>query len=320
MPLIREQKELYAYAMAEGFIIPAFNFYDLESLRALLEAAREEDSPIILEISRWAYANLQPLDPFLAFVETAAREYPVPVMLHHDYLPTLEDCRQAVDRGFLSISIDGSRLPFEENICLTRRAAEYAHERGAFVEAELGNVPGAGFSSESIYTDPGQAAEFIERTGCDALAVSVGTTHGGLRREQPLEIQHRLLGEIRQAVGETPLALHGAASRLREYSDKVNRFGGSVEPLTMASEEEVSRTAQGGVVKIYADMDNWLAVTGGLREYFSRHPQEFQPARYLPCGGRAMKEAARRKIQRVTGGAGRGQAFMRLLEERKNEA
>jgi fructose-bisphosphate aldolase class II len=309
MPLVNDQKLIYDFALKNKFIIPAFNFFDIESMRALFEAADEADSPVIAQISLPAYKNLAPIERFIPYFKSVAEKYRAPIMLNHDYLPSFEACKYAIDIGFPYVSFDGSRLPFEENVRATVQIVQYAHPRGIMVEAEIGNVAGVGFSPNSIYTEPKQAVEFVERTGCDALAVSAGTSHGGIKAEGPLQIQYTLLDEIKKAVGSTPLVLHGAASRPKAYTDKVNRFGGNVDDLCMATEESIEKTRHHGVVKIYADMDNWLSITGALRQYFSEHSGQFNPVQYMPLGGIAMKDAIMRKMTCVTKSVGWGNAF-----------
>lgn len=309
MPLVKNQNELYSYALKNHFIIPAFNIYDIDSMRAILDAAEETDSPIIVAISYKTHQNLRPIESFIRYFYDIVNYYSIPVMLHHDYLPDYESCKKAIDMGFQSVSFDGQRLPFEENMKISEMVAEYAHRNGAIAEAELGNVPGDGFVPSSVYTDPEQARIFVKNTGIDALAVSVGTSHGGLRTGKPLEIRYDLLRSIAAAVENHPLILHGAASRLKSYTDRVNRFGGSVEYLSMATEESVSETRFCGVAKIYADMDNWLSVTGALREVLSNKTEEICPINYLPFCGEAMKESAKQKIINVTKGAGYGKTF-----------
>ena len=310
MGLVANQRKLYAFARKNHFILPAFNFYDLESMRAIFEAAQEMDSPVIAQISLSAYGNLAPIHEFVPFVKTVTGQYSVPIMLHHDYLPDLTSCRHAVDLGFQSVSFDGSGLPYHENLYITQQVVEYAHIHGAIVEAELGNVPGDGFVAASVYTNPYQAAEFVRKTGCDALAVSAGTSHGGLRTGKPLEIEYGLLDKIKAAVGDIPLVLHGAASRPAAYTDRVNRYGGRVEYLSMTPEESVSEVRHHGVAKIYADMDNWLSVTGALRQFFAEKPDVFNPIQYMPAGGLAMKEAVKHKMEYVARSAGYGRGFL----------
>lgn len=314
MPIIKNQKKLYRFALDNKFIIPGFNIYDLESLRAVLSAAEETDSPVAVQISYGTYKNLAPIDSFVGFFFDIAEKCKVPVMLHHDYLPDLESCKYAVDIGFQSVSFNGQMLPFEENMRISAQVADYAHSHGAIAEAELGNVPGDGFAASDVYTDPQQAAEFVKRTGVDALAVSVGTSHGGLRRDKPLEIRYDLLDEISKAVEGTPLILHGAASRPRAYTERVNAFGGEVEYLSMATEEGVSEARNHGVAKIYADMDNWLSVTGALREYLSENKGAINPIQYMPLCGEAMKRAIIEKLEKVTKGCGCGKRFIEKCE------
>jgi len=315
MALVVNQRKLYAFALKNHFILPAFNFYDLESMRAIFEAAEELDSPVIAQVSLSTYANLNPVEQFVPFARAVAGQYRAPIMLHHDYLPDFNACCYAVDIGFQSVSFDGCGLPYHENMLITQQIVEYAHLRGALVEAELGNIPGDGFVSASVYTDPFQAAEFVRKTGCDALAVSVGTSHGGLRTKGSLNIEYDLLDKIKAAVGDVPLILHGAASRPRAYTDRVNHYGGNVGYLSMVPEEAISEVRLHGVAKIYADMDNWLSVTGALRQFYAQKPEVFNPILYMPVGGLAMKEAVKHKMQYVTKSAGFGREFWEYCNE-----
>ena len=302
------QNSLYQFALSNKFIIPAFNIFDIASARAVLDAAQEEDSPIIIQVSCSTHINLRPLDKFVRYLSDMSYEYDIPIMLHHDYLPTIEACEKAIDIGFQSVSFDGQNLPFEENADCLSKVVQYAHRNGVIAEGELGNVPGDGFVKESIYTDPEQAVLFCRDTSCDALAISVGTSHGGLRTDKPLEINYSLLDKISESTVK-PLILHGAASRPKEYTDYVNIFGGNVEYLMMAPEESINEAGKHGVVKIYADIDNWLSVTGALREYFYTNPQDINPIKYLPCYEEKMKSAVKRKIQNVSGSNGYGHLF-----------
>ena len=233
----------------------------------------------------------------------------MPVLGNHDHMQTVEDCRAAVDMGFPSVMFDGSHLPFEENVEKTRMVAEYAHARGVWVEAELGSIPGFEdiiFNEKSIYTNPEQARIFIEATGCDSLSVAVGTAHGGVRADKPLEINFTLLQEIKRAVGDTPLVLHGAASLPREYIDQVNSVGGQVEYLSMCPEETIEKSRHYGIAKANMDVDNFLKYTYTVRKFFRDQADQFNPFVYNTYASKAMEEACRHKMRCVTKSSGYG--------------
>lgn len=312
----KNQKELYLHALKHQYIIPAFNCFDAESMRAIVEAAQEEDSPVVLQLCMAMRTKVSPMEKFVRYVRDYLSESAVPVLLHHDHMQSEEACREAVDMGMPSIMFDGSQLPFEENIERTKHIATYAHERGVWLEAELGSIPGFEdmvFSDKSIYTGPDQAAEFIERTGCDSLSVAVGTAHGGVRANGPLEIQFELLTEIRRAVqraaGEFPLVLHGAASLPVSYIDEVNAYGGKVEYLSMCTEETISETRHFGVAKANMDVDNFLKYTYTIRRIYHEQPGRFNPFEYHTEACAAVKEACRHKMREVTKSSGFGRDF-----------
>ena len=312
MPLINNQKALYQHALQNEYIMLASHICGLMSMKALVEAAEEENSPIIIQVGTGTREVFSPYPKFIKYLRDFCADYKAPVLLNHDHMQSVEDAMWAIDNGLPSIMFDGSHLPFEDNVAQTRRIVDYAHERGAWVEAELGNIPGFEdmvFSAKTVYTDPGKAAEFIDRTGCDSLAVAVGTAHGGVRAGKPLEIDFDLLGRLKKAVGATPLVLHGAASLPRPYIDEVNKYGGAAEPLDMCPETTIEKTRRHGVAKTNMDVDNMLVVTGAIRKHFAEHPEDYNHTRYLKVAAKALKGEIRRKMRDVTKSSGRGSSF-----------
>lgn len=313
MALVLNQRELYQHAVSHEYIIPAFNCFDIESMRAIVMAAEEEDSPVVLQVCMAMHNKVHPLGKFVSYIKDYLADAEAPVLLNHDHMQKIEDCMEAVDMGFPSVMFDGSHLLFEENVEKTKKVVEYAHANGRWVEAELGSIPGFEdiiFNAKSIYTNPEQAAEFIERTGCDSLSVAVGTAHGGVRANGPLEMDFTLLKEIKRAAGATPLVLHGAASLPKEYIDEVNAYGGTVEYLSMCLETTIEKSRHYGVAKANMDVDNFLKYTYTLRKFFTEHSDQFNPFDYNTLASSAMKEACAHKMRYVTKSAGFGTRFI----------
>jgi fructose-bisphosphate aldolase class II len=316
MALELKQKELYQHALNNKYIIPAFNCFDIESMRAIVKAAEDEDSPVVLQVCMAMHDKVYPLEKFISYAKDYLSDIKVPVILHHDHMQRIEDCFDAVDIGFPSVMFDGSQLPFEENVKKTKKIVEYAHAQGVYVEAELGSIPGFEdevFSEKSVYTNPIQAQEFIRQTGCDTLSVAVGTAHGGVRADGPLNINFKLLQEIKSAVGTTPLVLHGAASLPKEYIDEVNAYGGTVEYLSMCLEETIEQSRHYGVAKANMDVDNFLKYTYTLRRFFNESSDQYNPFEYLTLASESMEEACAAKMRLVTKSSGFGNRF--LMEE-----
>lgn len=320
MPIITNPKLLYKHALENKYIIPAFHVWGIESVKAVLAAAEEEDSPVIMQILTPTLDNVAPFPTFLETIRGYAKECPVPVIVNRDHSPSIEAALEAVDMGFPSVMFDGSALSFEENVRKTKQVTEYAHSHGVWVEAELGSIPGLEdevFSTHTKYTDPDQAAEFLERTGCDSLAVAVGTAHGGVQAKEHLKIDFELLGRLKAVVKDVPLVLHGAAALPRELIYEVNRFGGEVEYLMMCEEETIEKTRLYGVAKANMDVDNWLAVTAALRKQFVEMPGMFNPIIYMKETEKAMCTVVRHKMRDVTRSAGFATDFFR---REKNES
>lgn len=316
MPFIEKPKDLYKYAVKNKFTMPAFHIFGIDTIKAVLEAAEEEDSPVIMQLFEYTYDVCTPFPAFFTYFKELCAESKAPVLLHHDHNGSVDGCKWAIDVGFPSIMFDGSHLPYEENVEKTKEVVDYAHERGVWVEAELGSIPGfeeAVISSATTeYTKPEKAAEFIEKTGCDSLAVSVGTAHGGVEGDAPLEIDFELLGKIRESVGEDyPIILHGAASLPKGYIDEVNKWGGKVEQLMMCTEETIKKATDYGIAKANMDVDNMLAFTAAVRKFLVEKPEEYNHLMYLMQAKQAFKDAVKHKMHNVTMSSGHGANFMK---------
>ena len=312
MPLCKDYGALYRHALQNEYILPACHAWGLESLKAILTAAVEMRSPVIIQLLTATMNSVGPLPKLIRCARDYAEDADVPVLLNFDHAPSVEAAKAAVDMGMPSVMFDGSAFPLEKNIATTRDVVEYAHTRGVWVEAELGSIPGMAdlsFTNGDRYTKPEEAARFIRETGCDALAVAVGTAHGGVRAPKPLEIDFVLLDEIRHAVSGTPLVLHGAASLPKEEIDQVNRYGGEVEYLMMCREETIAETRHHGVAKVNMDVDNWLRVAATLRRQFVEQPSLFDPITYMGRTIGAMADAVAHKMKRVTMSAGFADTF-----------
>lgn len=317
MPYIKHPKSLYMHAHKNHYIMPACHISGLASLHAILDGAQRADSPIVLQIGRPAYDIFQPFDSFFSHFKNVCDEYDIPVLLNHDHIPSVDLCKQVLEAGFPSVMFDGSHLPYEENIAATREVVQYAHERGAWVEAELGNIPGFEdmvFAKNTVYTEPEKALDFIRQTGCDSLAVAVGTAHGGVKAGHPLEIDFDLLARIYETVGEYPLVLHGAASLLKELIDRVNQFGGQADYLDMCTESTIAKTRMFGITKANMDVDNMLVITGALREHFVRTPDNYNHIKYMKEVQQALSDEIQRKIKNVTCSGGFGRAYLERKE------
>ena len=308
-------RDLFKKAVKGGYAIPAYNFNNLEQLQAIIMAASETESPVILQVSSGArkYAN-QTLLRYLAqgAVELAkelGRGQSVPIALHLDHGDSFDLCVSCVESGFSSVMIDGSHLPYEENIALTRKVVEYAHRYEVTVEAELGVLAGVedDVSAEShTYTEPDQVEDFVNKTGCDSLAISIGTSHGAYKFKpgQKAEIRLDILREIETRIPGFPIVLHGASSVPPDLVEKINRFGGRLEDAIGISEPQLREAAKSAVCKINIDSDGRLAMTGAIREVFVAQPGEFDPRKYLGPAREALKEMYKHKIVAVLGSAG----------------
>ena len=318
-------KEMFAKAIEGGYAIPAFNFNNMEQMQAIIQAAAETKSPVILQVSKGArqYAN----GTLLRYMAEGAVEYAKElgwenpqIVLHLDHGDSFETCKSCIDSGFSSVMIDGSHLPYEENIALTKKVVEYAHAHGVTVEGELGIL--AGVEDEVVaehhtYTQPEEVVDFTTRTGVDSLAISIGTSHGANKftPEQctrnaegvlvPPPLAFDILAEIEKELPGFPIVLHGASSVPQEEVATINKYGGALKDAIGIPEEQLRKAAASAVCKINIDSDSRLAMTASIREVFAKNPAEFDPRKYLGPARENMKKIYKHKIEAVLGSAGK---------------
>lgn len=302
MPLV-SPREMFSKALADGYAVGAFNVNNMEIVQAITAAAEEEKSPVILQVSKGArsYAGRTYIRKL---VEAACAETSVPLVLHLDHGADFEICKACVDDGFTSVMIDGSHLPFEENVALTRKVVDYAHDRGVWVEAELGRLAGVeeDVSSEhSHYTDPAEAEEFARRTGCDSLAVAVGTSHGAYKFSGTATLDFDRIDRIASLLPGLPLVLHGASSVPQEAVASLNSHGGKVTGASGVPEDLLRRAANSAVCKINIDTDIRLVFTAAIRETLTADPGVFDPRSYLAPARDAVKKMVAHKMRHVLG-------------------
>ena len=313
-------KDMFAKAYNGGYAIGAFNVNNMEIVQGITEACKEENAPVILQVSKGAraYANHTYL---VKLVEAAVIECPeIPVALHLDHGPDFETCKACIDGGFTSVMIDGSAHSFKENIEVTRKVVEYAHDHGVVVEGELGTL--AGIEDEvshetGSYTRPEEVQEFVEKTGVDSLAIAIGTSHGAYkfkpeqctRNEKgilvPPALRFDILEEISRLIPGFPIVLHGSSSVPQEWVKVVNEFGGKMPDAIGVPEEQLRQAAQLSVCKINIDSDLRLAMTGTVRKFFAENPSKFDPREYLKPARANIKELVRHKLRDVLGCAGK---------------
>ena len=310
MPLINT-KEMLEKAYAGGYAVGAFNVNNMEIVQGITEAAKELNSPLILQVSSGArkYANHIYL---MKLVEAALEETGLPIALHLDHGDTFELCKSCIDGGFTSVMIDGSHHSFEENIELTRRVVEYAHLRGVTVEGELGRLAGVEddvnvSAEDASYTRPEEVEEFVTKTGVDSLAIAIGTSHGAFKFKPGQEPQLRfdILEEIERRLPNFPIVLHGASSVVPEYVKMINENGGAMADAIGIPEDMLRKSASMAVCKINIDSDLRLAMTGTIRQYFNEHPDHFDPRQYLKPARENVKRMVAHKIKHVLGSENR---------------
>lgn len=307
MPLVTT-KEMFEKAYKGGYAIGAFNVNNMEIVQGITEACAEEKAPVILQVSKGAraYANHNYL---VKLVEAAIACNPdLPIALHLDHGPDFETCKSCIDGGFTSVMIDASSKPFDENIEITKRVVEYAHEHGVVVEAELGTLAGVEddvkvSAEDSSYTHPEEVAEFVERTGCDSLAIAIGTSHGAYKFKPGTKPQLRfdVLHECEKMIPGFPIVLHGSSSVPQEYVEMINKFGGAMPGAIGVPEDQLREAARSAVCKINIDSDLRLAMTGTIRKFFAEHPDKFDPREYLKPARANIKEMVRHKLVDVLG-------------------
>ena len=316
MPLVTST-EMFKKAYDGGYAIGAFNVNNMEIIQGITEAARECNAPVILQVSKGAraYANRTYL---VKLVEAAEIETKLPIVLHLDHGDSFETCKSCIDDGFTSVMIDASSKPFEENIEITRQVVEYAHAHGVVVEAELGTLAGVEddvkvSAEDSSYTRPEDVQEFVEKTGCDSLAIAIGTSHGAYkfkpeqctRNEKgilvPPPLRFDILEEVSLRLPGFPIVLHGSSSVPQEYVKMINENGGAMPDAVGIPEEQLRKAASMSVCKINIDSDLRLAMTGSIRKHFAEHPADFDPRQYLKPARANIKELVKHKIIDVLG-------------------
>ena len=316
MPLVTTT-EMFKKAYDGGYAIGAFNVNNMEIVQGITEAAKEVNAPLILQVSKGAraYANHTYL---MKLVEAAVIETGLPIALHLDHGDSFETCKSCIDGGFTSVMIDASSKPFAENIEITRKVVEYAHERGVVVEAELGSLAGVEdevnvSAEDSSYTRPEEVEEFVAKTGCDSLAIAIGTSHGAYKftpdqctiNEEgilvPPPLRFDILEDISKRLPGFPIVLHGSSSVPQNFVKMVNENGGNMPNAVGVPEEQLRKAAAMAVCKINIDSDLRLALTGTVRQYFNEHPDHFDPRQYLKPARSAIKELVKHKLINVLG-------------------
>ena len=316
MPLVTTT-EMFKKAYDGGYAIGAFNVNNMEIVQGITEAAKEVNAPLILQVSKGAraYANHTYL---MKLVEAAIIETGLPICLHLDHGDTFELCKSCIDGGFTSVMIDASSKPFEENIAITKQVVEYAHDHGVVVEAELGALAGVEdevnvSAEDSHYTRPEEVEEFVSKTGCDSLAIAIGTSHGAYkftaaqctRNEKgelvPPPLRFDILDEVVKRLPGFPIVLHGSSSVPQEYVKMINENGGKMPDAVGIPEEQLRQAARGAVCKINIDSDLRLAMTGTIRQFFAEHPDKFDPREYLKPARANIKELVKHKLINVLG-------------------
>ena len=321
MPLVNTKK-MFEQAFKGGYAIGAFNVNNMEIVQGITEACQEVNAPVILQVSKGAraYANHTYL---VKLVEAAVKECPnIPIALHLDHGPDFETCKACIDGGFTSVMIDGSHLPYEENVALTKKVVDYAHQFGVTVEGELGTL--AGIEDEvcveagnESYTKPEEVVDFVKRTGVDSLAIAIGTSHGAYKFTPdqctvnedgilvPPPLRFDILEAVAKELGNFPIVLHGSSSVPQDYVKMINENGGKMPNAIGVPESQLRKAAELSVCKINIDSDLRLAMTGTIRKFYNEHPDKFDPREYLKPARANIKELVKHKLINVLGCAGK---------------
>lgn len=304
MPLVTT-KDMFEKSMKEHFAIGAFNVNNMEIIQGITDAAAEEKSPVILQASSSAikYARVGYLRKM---VEAALDQYDIPIALHLDHGSDFETCKMCIDNGFSSVMIDGSKYDFAENVAITKKVVEYAHSKGVVVEAELGKLAGIEDEvnvneSDAMYTDPEQAKEFVERTGCDSLAIAIGTSHGAYKFKGEAKLRFDILQKVKEQLPHTPIVLHGASTVIPELVEMCNKYGGDIPGAKGVPDEILHQASMLGVSKINVDTDLRLAMTAAIRKMFAEEPAKFDPRAYLTPARELIKQTVQHKMRDVFG-------------------
>ncbi|MEE0025930.1 class II fructose-1,6-bisphosphate aldolase [Methanobrevibacter sp.] len=302
IPLVTTN-EMFEKSMKEHFAIGAFNINNMELIQAIVDAADEAKSPVILQVSPSAikYARINYL---MKMVEAAVETSDIPIALHLDHGLDFETCKMCVDAGFTSVMIDASKYDFEENIRITKEVVDYAHSKGVVVEAELGTLAGIEdevnvSDDDAKYTDPNQAYEFIQRTGCDSLAIAIGTSHGAYKFKGDAKLRFDILAEVKEKLPNTPIVLHGASSVIPELVDMCNNNGADIMGAKGVPDDILKQAGKNGVSKINVDTDLRLAMTAQIRKVFNEEPSVFDPRKYLGPARDEIKSVVLHKINDV---------------------
>ena len=308
MPLVTST-EMFKKAYEGHYAVGAFNVNNMEIIQGIVAAAQQEKSPLILQVSAGArkYANHIYL---MKLVEAAIEDTGLPICLHLDHGEDFDICKACIDGGFTAVMIDGSKHPFEENIEMTRRVVEYAHERGVVVEAELGRLAGVEDAvkvntKDATYTDPDQAVEFVERTGCDSLAIAIGTSHGAYKFKGKPELDFARLEKITNLLPGYPLVLHGASTVIPSFVEECNKYGGKLDGAQGVPEDMLLQAGKFGVCKINIDTDLRLAMTASIRKHLVENPGDFDPRQYLKPARQAIQDMVAHKMRDVLNSSNR---------------
>ena len=296
-------KEMFERSMREHYAIGAFNINNMEFIQAITDAAEEAKSPVILQVSSSAikYARMGYLKKM---VEAAVESTTIPIALHLDHGPDFETCKMCIDNGFTSVMIDASKYDFEENVRITKEVVEYAHSHGVVVEAELGTLAGVEdevnvSDDDARYTNPDQAYEFVQRTGCDSLAIAIGTSHGAYKFKGEAKLRFDILAKVKEKLPNTPIVLHGASTVIPELVEMCNNNGANIPGAKGCPDEMLKQAGQNGVSKINVDTDLRLAMTAQVRRVFNESPEVFDPRKYLGAARDEIKKVVLHKINDV---------------------
>ena len=310
MPLVTTTK-MFKDAYEGGYAVGAFNVNNMEIIQGIVEAGKKLNAPLILQVSKGAraYANHLYL---VKLVEAAVEESGLPIALHLDHGPDFETCKACIDGGFTSVMIDGSSLPYEENVAVTKKVVDYAHAHGVVVEGELGQLAGVEdevnvSAEDASYTNPDQVEDFVKRTGVDSLAIAIGTSHGAYKFKpgQKPQLRFDILEEVSKRLPGFPIVLHGASSVVPEFVEEINKYGGSMPDAIGIPEDMLRQAATMAVCKINIDSDLRLAMTAAIRKHFVEHPSDFDPRQYLKPAREAIEGMVEHKINTVLGCAGK---------------
>ncbi len=304
MPLVTST-EMFKKAYEGGYAIGAFNVNNMETIQGIVSAAKEENAPLILQVSSGARKYANPI--YLRhLIEAAVEDTGLPIVMHLDHGDTFELCKDCIENGFTSVMIDASSHPFEENIKITKKVVEYAHDHGVVVEAELGKLAGIEDDvkvkdADAAYTDPDQVEEFVGRTGVDSLAIAIGTSHGAYKFKGEPKLRFDILEKVAQKLPGFPIVLHGASSVIPEYAQMIEQYGGSMPGAKGVPEDLLRKAASMAVCKINIDSDLRMAFTAAVRKHFVENPSHFDPRQYLGDARALIKECVKHKLVNVLG-------------------